>query len=148
MEPTEPIRGGQESERSTDRCFARPWRVIGRWLADFVMCWFALCGLVGVAFVLMSFAVPVDAGSFTDTTLTGKVVEIAKDAILSAVGFSYMLQRYHWRYRLSTLLRIAVFWCVVLALLATNSVLALTIIVALVFAYAVIWAGRRKVLRE
>jgi len=112
------------------------------------MCWFALCGLVGVAFVLMSFAVPVDAGSFTDTTLTGKVVEIAKDAILSAVGFSYMLQRYHWRYRLSTLLRIAVFWCVVLALLATNSVLALTIIVALVFAYAVIWAGRRKVLRE
>ena len=112
------------------------------------MCCLALVGLVVIAFVLMAFAGHIDNSPFTNATPMEAAGEIAKNVMRSTVGFVYMLWRYHWRYRLSTLLKIAVFWCVVLASFATNVPYAGNAIFVLVFVYAVIWTCRRKGLPE
>jgi hypothetical protein len=148
MEPKDPIRERSVVLPPTDRRFVV---VCSKGFADFVMCCLALVGLVGIAFVLMSFAGRIGNSSFTNATPMDAAGEIAKNAMRSAVGFGYMLWRYHWRFRLSTLLKIAVFWCAALASFAafpTNVPYAGTAMFVFVFVYAVIWTSRPKGLPE
>jgi hypothetical protein len=115
------------------------------WLADFCMCWLALCGLANAAVGLVSFAVQVnfDLLGHPATSPVLKVAWIAIYSAISAIGFAYMLWRFQWRCRAFTLLEIAVFFCVVLAALAIHVAVAIVCIGFPVLVYTVIWANRR-----
>jgi hypothetical protein len=151
MEPTEPIRGRIQSGPSTDRQFVRSWKSLLFLVADYFMCWFALGGLVNAAFGVAAFTVekinlPL-VGQFLTTT-AHKLEWIAIYSVASAIGFTYVSWRYHWRYRLSTLFKIAAFCCIVLGALTANAVFAILTAGPLVFVYAVVWACRRKDMPE
>jgi hypothetical protein len=110
------------------------------------MCWLALCGLGNAAAI---------AALFTDRKMhfqlfgqlldspSQRILGIAFYFLMSAVGFTYMLWRYHWRYRLSTLLKIAVLWCVVLAALKATP-WSIAVFGVLAFWYTVNWTCRPK----
>ncbi len=150
MEQKEPIRERRSFLPPTDRYFARPKRRAASYVADFVMCWLAPCGLgnaaAGVAF-------------FTDEKIHFRLFEqrlespaqriecVAVYAVMSVVGFTYMLWRYRWRYRLSTLFKIVALWCVVLGALKTTPIF-MAVFGTLAFAYAVAWSCRSKGLPE
>jgi hypothetical protein len=147
MEPTNPIRGGQSSEPPTDRYVSRSWKTIAFPFADFVLCGLALCGLVNTAAGFAAFNARTNSQLSEHgltTTATQKLEWIAIFAVVSAFGFTYMLWRYHWRYRLSTLFKIGAFWCIALAAATTNTAFAIWIGGQLVLAYAIIWSSRCK----
>ena len=150
MEPIEPIRGRQQSGHPTDRRIFGSWRTIALGVADFIMCFFALGGLLdaalGVAF-------------FTDENVrfrlpwqvlespTQRMEWIAFYSATSLVGFAYMLWRYRWRCRLSTLFKIMALCCVAIAAFKT-AVWSVPVFGLWVFGYTVTWTCRPKGLPE
>jgi hypothetical protein len=146
MEPNEPIRERKTFLPPTDGYFARPQRRATSYIGDFVMCWLALCGLLNAA---------AGAAFFTDKKMQFRLFEqwlespaqrmewIGFYSAMSVVGFTYMLWRYRWRYRLSTLFKIAVLWCVALAALKTTPI-SMAVFGILAFGYTVIWSCRSK----
>jgi hypothetical protein len=111
------------------------------------MCWLALCGLANAAVCVAAFTVEeFNLRLFGQhlTTPAQKMEGIALYSAISVAGFVYMLWRYHWRYRLSTLLKIAVFWFVAIGAITANAVIAIICIGPAVFVYTVIWACRSK----
>jgi uncharacterized membrane protein YfcA len=123
------------------------------WIADFCMCWLALCGLTNVAIGLASLTLKSQLSLFGQplTTPTQRFAWIGIYVAISTFGFSYMWWRQNWRYRLAGLLKIAAFWCVILAALCAlqtdSPTLTLIAVVGLnifMILYALIWACRRK----
>jgi cell division protein FtsW (lipid II flippase) len=125
------------------------------WVADFCMCWIALCGLGSVATGIASFTFNIQLFLFGQpvTTPTQRLMHTGIYFAMSAFGFTYMLWRQNWRCRLSALLIIMTFWCAVLAttsaLQADRMVqswlswLAIGGISIFMFLYALSWASRR-----
>ena len=114
MEPAEPIRGRQPSGPPTDRRFFGQRRSIISWVADFYMSWFAFFGLGSAAIFLASFNPKIHTQVYGlglhEDTAAKKLACMAISFAISAAGFAYMLWRYRWRYRLSTLLKISLLW--------------------------------------
>jgi hypothetical protein len=83
------------------------------------------------------------------THVVARTVEcILMFSAMSAIGFSYMLWRYHWRYRLLTLFKIAMFWGVILAAITISVMFTIYASIPLMLAYAFVWSFRRKGLPE
>lgn len=126
----------------------------GARIANFLMCWLALCGLANAAFgvaALSNTDIKLTLFQQPATTPTQKLTYFVIYFALSAVGFSYMLWRYNWRCRLSTLLKIAALCCVLLAtglVLRTDTILQGqfmffgTVIFALL--YSLSWSQRHE----
>jgi len=122
-------------------------------VVDFCMCFLALCGLFNVAVGVAAFAFNLNLDMFgvAVTTTAQKLEWIGIYFVLSAVGFIYMLWRYEWRYRLSTMVQLAVLWCVFLVvtpMIATARGFLSTFLMGgislFVVIYCLSWAGRTK----
>jgi hypothetical protein len=119
------------------------------WLADFVMCWLALCGLVNAAIGMGSFVYNIQIADVS--TPIQRSAYIAMYLGLSTIGFFYMLWRYNWSCRLSTLVSVTALWCVALAMTPylqgepkTLSLCAFLGVVFFLFFYALNWACHCK----
>jgi hypothetical protein len=106
-------RGGRAIRRTA---MNRDWSYATR-LADFFICWFTLLGLANVAVGLVSFKVDFQLSLFGApiTTVAQRFRWIAIYLAVATCGLSYIGWRQDWRYRVSELLSITGWLCVVFA---------------------------------
>ena len=152
MEPTEPIRGGQQSGLPRYWRFFRSWKEVVFFYLDTWACFLALFGLALTALFLASFNPKIRSeviGPFPRPDIGVRTaVGVAIFLAMSAACFSYMLWRYRWRYRLITLFKIALFWGVTLAAITVDVKFTIYAGILVIMLYAFIWSFRLKKLRE
>ena len=91
---------------------------IVRFCVDFSMCMMALGGLTSVAHDIASFRLgEIELSLFGEpvTTTMQRLALVGSHFAWSALGFLYMLWRHNWHCRLSTLLQITAYCCVLFA---------------------------------
>lgn len=124
-------------------------RSVRTWILNFVMCWFALGGLCNVVIGAASYSsdVPMNLHGKPIENATQRFQWTAESAVLSAIGFTFMLWRKKWQFRLSTLFILTVVWCVVFAsvsVLRPNdfaSTIPFALIGLAMFCYCIYWAN-------
>jgi hypothetical protein len=122
---------------------------IVRFCVDLSMCLMALNGLASVAIAIVSFRLGgIEMTMFGQpvTTTMQKIAIVGGQCAWSALGFLYMLWRYKWHCRLSTLLKITAYCCVLVAAASALRRDGIMIAIASVgifnFVYAFIWSCR------
>jgi hypothetical protein len=121
---------------------------IVRFCVDLSMCMMALSGLTGIAVDIVCFrlGIEVSFSGETVTTNTQRFALVGSHGAWSALGFLYMLWRHNWHCRLSTLLKIMAYCCVLFAAGSALSRAGIMIAMASVgvfnFVYAFIWSCR------
>jgi hypothetical protein len=124
-----------------------PRKHVRFWIPDCILCWFALCGMANAAVAVASFTNTERRAQFVQEiwgTPAQRLTYIAISTTISATGFTYMLWRYRWRYRLLTLFKIALSWFAMFAAVATNITIGMLVIGVLIFAYTIYWASQPK----
>ena len=130
----------------------RPDKRVAIWIADFCMCWLALCGVTNIVAGVASFRFKIGL-SLSDepiTTPAQKLIWIGLCSLMSGIGFTYMLWRHNWHCRLSTLLKIPLLWCAAFAAFAATQlggaggIFGILGLAFFVFVYSVSWASRAK----
>lgn len=124
-------------------------RSVRTWILNFVMCWFALGGLCNVVVGVASFSskVRVHLHGEPVETPTQRFQLIAESAVVSVIGFTYMLWRKKWQFRLSTLFILTVLWCVVFAAVSVvspdnfASSISIALIGLVMLCYCIYWAN-------
>lgn len=130
----------------------RRGRSVAYWILNFLMCWLALVGLWNVVVGIASFAFDTYLHLFGKEVVTTaqRLQWIALYSTFSAIGFTYMIWRNKWQFRINTLLILAVLWCIFFATAAltkSESIVSffLTGVMALVlFYYCVCWANQQQ----
>lgn len=132
---------------------------IVRFCVDLSMCLMALGGLASIAVDIASFRLgEIKLSLFGQpvTTTMQRLALVGSHCAWSALGFLYMLWRKDWHCRLSALLKITTYCCVLVAAASTlpQGVVSITIAIASVgvfnFLYAFLWScrinGRKEVI--
>jgi hypothetical protein len=126
-------------------------KTTGFWIADFFFCWLSLGGLWNTAVVVVSFnmtGIKMQLFGQPIETTAQRIICLVYYAIMSAVGFTYMLWRYHWHYRLLTLINIGFSWFIMLAAATANILMATIAISIIIFMYVIYWSSRHKEAHE
>jgi hypothetical protein len=124
---------------------------IVRFCVDLSMCLMALGGLTSIAVDIASFRLgEIKLSLFGQpvTTTMQRVALVGSHCAWSALGFLYMLWRHNWHCRLSTLLKITAYCCVLVA--ATSAIpqgfvpimIAIASVGVINFLYAFLWSCR------
>jgi hypothetical protein len=118
-------------------------------LADFSMCWLALCGLANVAFGAVSITRGGRLALFGQYLVTPKqkCLWIGWYLAVSSCGFLYMWWRQGWHYRLSELVKLVTFCCVLFAVFQLDFAarqFAFAGTGFFVFLYSISWSRRQR----
>jgi hypothetical protein len=118
-------------------------------LADFYMCWLALGGLANVAFSAVSITRGNRLALVGQSLVNPKqeFVRIGCCLAVSSCGFLYMSWRQGWHYRLSELLKLVTFCCVLFAVFQLDFAAAQFVFAGtgiLIFPYAISWSRRQR----
>jgi hypothetical protein len=140
----------------TSKLANKPGNKAAIWIADFFGCWLAVCGLIQIAIGFASFTwnderIGLKLFDQPVKTTTQRLEFIVLSILAASIGFCYMLWRYHWRCRLSTMLSLMVHFCVLLGLtrlMTPNHELLLVIVFSGIciyaFSFTAYWASRPK----